>query len=79
MIQKGPKMDASDIKLLQTIYYILASSFSIRMHMLAYEFRTFLIAELRKQKIRINLIDEDRLLFAATNRPLRHALNSYNI
>ena len=63
MIRKGPKMDVSDIKLLQAIYYILASSFSNRMHMSAYEFRTFLIAELR-----IDLIDEDRPLFAANNK-----------
>ena len=68
MIRKGPQMDVSDIKLLQAIYYILASSFSNRMHMSAYEFRTFLIAELRKQKIRIDLIDEERPLFAADNK-----------
>ena len=36
--------------------------------MSAYEFRTFLIAELRKQKIRIDLIDEERPLFAADNK-----------
>ena len=52
-------MDVSDIKLLQTIYYILASSISIRKHMSLYEFRSFLIAELRKQKFRIDLFDED--------------------
>jgi hypothetical protein len=61
-------MDVSDIKLLQTIYYILASSVSIRRHMSLYEFRSFLIAELRKQKIRIDLIDEERHLFAAKNK-----------
>ena len=68
MIRKGPQMDVSDIKLLQAIYYILVSSFSIRMHMSAHEFRTFLIAELRKQKIRIDLIDEERPLFATNNK-----------
>ena len=68
MIRKGPQMDVSDIKLLQAIYYILVSSFSIRMHMSAHEFRTFLIAELRNQKIRIDLIDEERPLFAANNK-----------
>ncbi len=61
-------MDVSDIKLLQTIYYILASSVSIRRHMSLYEFRSFLIAELRKQKIRIDLIDEERHLFAVKNK-----------
>ena len=61
-------MDVSDIKLLQAIYYILASSSSIRIHMSVYEFRSFLIAELRKQRIRIDLIDEDRPLFAANNK-----------
>ena len=46
MIRKGSTMDVSDIKLLQAIYYILASSSSIRIHMSVYEFRSFLIAEL---------------------------------
>ena len=61
-------MDVSDIKLLQTIYYILASSVSIRKHMSLYEFRSFLLSKLREQGIRIDLIDEARPLFAADNK-----------
>ena len=61
-------MDVSDIKLLQTIYYILASSISIRKRMSLYEFRSFLLTELRKQKIRIDLIDEEIPLFAANHQ-----------
>ena len=68
MIQKGPKMDASDIKLLQTIYYILASSSSLRKRMSLFEFRSFLISELRKQKFRIDLLDEEYPLFSANNQ-----------
>ena len=33
-----------------------------------YEFRSFLIAELRKQKFRIDLFDEDYPLFSANNQ-----------
>ena len=61
-------MDVSDIKLLQTIYYILASSISIRKRMSLYEFRSFLLTELRKQKIRIDLIDEEIPLFVANHQ-----------
>lgn len=61
-------MDVSDIKLLQTIYYILASSISISKRMSLYEFRSFLLTELRKQKIRIDLIDEEIPLFVANHQ-----------
>ncbi len=57
-------MDVSDIKLLQAIYYI-------PVHHLLFVFiclRSFLIAELQKLKIQIDLIDEERLLFAADNK-----------
>ena len=63
-------MDVSDIKLLQTIYYILASSTSIRKRMALYEFKSFLLAELRNRGIRIDLIDEEQHLFAANNQVL---------
>ena len=38
MIRKGPEMDVSDLKLFQTIYYILTSSYSFRRQMSVYEF-----------------------------------------
>lgn len=68
MIRKGPEMDVSDVKILQTIYYILASSYAFRMQMSVYEFRSFLIAELRKQNIRIEIIDDERPLFSINNK-----------
>ena len=68
MIQKGHKMDAYDIKLLQTIYYILASSSPLRKRMSLFEFRSFLISELRKQKFRIDLLDEEYPLFSANDQ-----------
>ena len=61
-------MDVSDAKLLQTTYYILASSYSFRMQMSVYEFRSFLIAELRKQNIRIEIIDEEHPLFSINEK-----------
>ncbi len=61
-------MDVSDIKLLQTIYYILASSISIRKRMSTYEFKSFLMMELRNRGIRIDLIDEKHSLFAANDQ-----------
>ena len=68
MIRKGPEMDVSDLKLLQTIYYILTSSYSFRRQMSVYEFRSFLIAELRKQNIRIEIIDEEHPLFSVNKK-----------
>ena len=61
-------MDVSDLKLLQTIYYILTSSYSFRRQMSVYEFRSFLIAELRKQNIRIEIIDEEHPLFSVNKK-----------
>lgn len=68
MIRKGPEMDVSDLKLLQTIYYILSSSYSFRRQMSLYEFRSFLIAELRKQNIRIEIIEEEHPLFSVNKK-----------
>ena len=68
MIRKGPEMDVSDLKLLQTIYYILTSSYSFRRQMSVYEFRSFLIAELRKQNIRIEIINEEHPLFSVNKK-----------
>ena len=61
-------MDVSDVRLLQTIYYILASSISIRKRMSLYEFKSFMLAELRNRHIRIDLINEEHHLFAANNQ-----------
>ena len=61
-------MDVSDVSILQTIYYILASSVSIRKRMSLYEFKSFLLTELRNRYIRIDLIDEKHSLFAANNQ-----------
>ena len=60
-------MDVSDIKILQTIYYILASSVSIRKNMSLYEFKAYMLSELRSRGIRIDLIDEKLPLYAANN------------
>ena len=60
-------MDVSDIKILQTIYYILASSISIRENMSLNEFKTYVLSELRSRGIRIDLIDEKLPLYAANN------------
>ena len=59
-------MDVSDIKLLQSIYYILQASVSIRSNLLLPDFRIFLISELRKQGFRIELLDDQFHLYIRT-------------
>ena len=61
-------MDVSDIKLLQSIYYILSSSASIRAVLSLYEFRSFLLAELRSQGYRIELLDDQYPLYTANDQ-----------
>ena len=59
-------MDVSDIKLLQSIYYILQASVSIRSNLSLPDFRIFLISELRKQGFRIELLDDQFHLYIRT-------------
>ena len=56
-------MDVSDIKLLQSIYYILQASVSIRSALSLSEFRSFLLSELRKQGFLIELLDDQFHLY----------------
>ena len=59
-------MDVSDIKLLQSIYYILQASVSIRSNLSLPDFRIFLISELRKQGFRIELLVDQFHLYIRT-------------
>ena len=59
-------MDVLDIKLLQSIYYILQASVSIRSNLSLPDFRIFLISELRKQGFRIELLDDQFHLYIRT-------------
>ena len=68
MIQKGPTMDVSDINILQTIYSILSAIGSRHLQFSLYEFRVFLISELRKRNIQIRILDEEVPLYAANEK-----------
>ena len=72
MIQKGPTMDVSDINILQTIYSILSASGSRHLQFSLYEFRVFLISELRKRNIQIRILDEEVPLYAANEKVIIH-------
>ena len=61
-------MDVSDINILQTIYSILSASGSGHQRFSVYEFRIFLVSELRKRNIQIRLVDEDVPLYAANEK-----------
>ena len=61
-------MDVSDINILQTIYSILSASGSGHKNLSVYEFRIFLVSELRKRNIQIRLVDEDVPLYAANEK-----------
>jgi hypothetical protein len=61
-------MDVSDIKLLQSIYYILQASVSIRSALSLSEFRSFLLSELRKQGFLIELLDDQFHLYTANDQ-----------
>lgn len=61
-------MNLSDIKLLQSIYYVLQASVSIRSTLSLYEFRSFLLSELRKQGFRIELLDDQYPLYTANDQ-----------
>ncbi len=67
-------MDVSDIKLLQTIYYILSGSVSIRSAMSLYEFRMFLLTELRKQGFQIDVLNDEYPLYSVDEQVILYFL-----
>ncbi len=70
-------MDVSDIKLLQSIYYILQKSVSIRSALSLPDFRVFLISELRKQGFRIELLDDQFHLYTANDQVILNFLPNH--
>ena len=70
-------MDVSDIKLLQSIYYILQASVSIRSNLSLPEFRSFLLSELRKQGFRIELLDDQFHLYTANDQVILNFLPNH--